>query len=588
MDHTAPPSVPEDNRPKLCSLPQSMLREYCDKIIYQHDADSTNDSDGHDSSSDLKRLDTLIAHLILKRSDFNREINRHNSPIMQKLPQDVIAVVFSFCSPDYTEFYTSLSKYDLSAPLILGAVCKDWREIAWSNPRFWSTMAINISSSKTIFESQTSLAREWLSRSGRLPLSIRIVWKQYDPTLRPAFLNFLAVANEKSSRWHTLHISVSPEIYSTFGGSKLKTPILESLHFHSDVFKPNGKTSFLLRHCPRLREIRVTNVPVLWIKVPRNTISQIYISGRPIRECRKLIGTSPLVHCVLTDIGPGADRNPLSTNLKHLAIQVDHGGDVVSDFFYEMTAPCLETLSFTTAVIVYNSFPVVDTLRSFLVRSACSLQTFSLDGARFTLDGMMGLLEAMPTLKILTVSLWDYDTRTETEIMLAVLARVITSQGKSTRQGFLYNLETFTFTGYVNFRPRKVPYINPIGPLTPYYTPQRSLYSVTLNFHIPEHLPEQTISFLLTLKGYGITVKVSANDTMEDLLQPAIDFYKSTLQSIDCIEDLDLSLLDFEGWLKYVVRLPSLIWCPSDTCAFLLPRFCLWVANHSDLCANSA
>ena len=410
-------------------------------------------------------------------------------------------------------------------------------------------MAINISSSKTIFESQTSLAREWLSRSGRLPLSIRIVWKQYDLTLRPVFLKFLTVANEKSSRWHTLHLSVSPEIYSTFGGSKFKTPILESLHFHSDVFRPNGKPSFLLLHCPRLREIRVTNVSVLWIRVPINTITRIYISGRPVRECREFIGRSPLVHCELANMGPGADRNTLSTNLKHLAIQANYGGSVVPSFFHEMRAPCLETLSFTMDE-AYTSFPgnpALDTLRIFLLRSACSLQTFSLVGARFTLDRMMGLLEAMPTLKKLTVSLSGYETRTETEVMLAVLARVITSQGKSTRQGLLYNLETLTFTGYANFRPQKVPHINPIGPLTPYYTPQRSLCSVTLNFHIPEHLPEQAISFLLTLKGYGITVKVSADDTMEDLLQPAIDFYKSTLQSIDCIEDLDLSLLDFEG-----------------------------------------
>jgi len=206
MDHTTLQSVLNDPISKLCIFPQSMLYEYCHKIISQYDADSTNDPDvlnGHDLFSDLKRLDT---HLILKRSDINREINRRYSPIMQKLPQDVLAVVFSFCLPDYTEFYTSLSKYDLSAPLILGAVCKDWREIAWSNPRLWSTMAINIPSSN--FESQTSVAHEWLSRSGRLPLSIRIVRKQYDSTFRPAFIIFLAVVNGESSRWHTLHLFV--------------------------------------------------------------------------------------------------------------------------------------------------------------------------------------------------------------------------------------------------------------------------------------------------------------------------------------------------------------------------------------------
>ena len=128
----------------------------------------------------------------------------------------------------------------------------------------------------------------------------------------------------------------------------------------------------------------------------------------------------------------------------------------------------------------------------------------------------MAVLEAMPTLKRLTVSA-PSRSRIETAVMLKVLDRVITSQGDCIRQGFLVHLETLTYTGRGNCLLRMVPR----GPWIPDNTPQRALYSVTLNFYTSsQHLPREAIPFLLGLKRYGITLKVcDASGAMEDPLQ---------------------------------------------------------------------
>ena len=138
-----------------------------------------------------------------------------------------------------------------------------------------------------------------------------------------------------------------------------------------------------------------------------------------------------------------AGRNPLSTNLKHLAIQADYVdvGDVVSNFFHEMTAPCLETLSFTmdavsTAFQPWTPFAPF----SFVLPVHC--EHFHWSAHDFNARRYDGPSGCNAYVENFDVSLSGYKTRTETEVMLTVLARVITSQGKSTGQGFLVNLET--------------------------------------------------------------------------------------------------------------------------------------------------
>ena len=402
-------------------------------------------------------------------------------------------------------------------------------------------MPLIISSSSPIFESQTSLAHQWLARSGRLSLSIRIVlkWKFDESNPRFPLEKLATVVNEQSSRWHTFHLSAPPIIYHLFHGHNLSTPMLESLHFHYHKTQPfiYGRSKFFLPHCPRLQEIRITNVSLCWIEVPRDNITRVYANGLAISECWKTLSRYPsLVHCELRDIfgdsrasdSRASDRKPLvSTNLKHLMIKVDDFAGSMDDFLDDITAPCLESLGIEGNCILPEPFAVAS-LRSLLSRSACSLHTFSMAELRLTQGSLMAILEAMPpTLKFLTV-LAPAKIVEETEVMLNVLDRVISSQGKRIRQGFLANLETLTFSGLGRWEPGKMlPRAILLHPI-PDNNPQRALHSVTLNFSLClQGLPKEAIPFLLALKGYGITLEVSdGQGVMEDPLQVTIEPFR--------------------------------------------------------------
>src|SRR5258708_4803368 len=61
-----------------------------------------------------------------------------------------------------------------AAPLKLGSVCRKWRQLAWATPDLWTTLHIGIKPSMmhSTAESLPGLLREWLTRSGALPLTI--------------------------------------------------------------------------------------------------------------------------------------------------------------------------------------------------------------------------------------------------------------------------------------------------------------------------------------------------------------------------------------------------------------------------------
>ena len=276
-----------------------MLYARCHEMVSQHDAESMNKVNEYDLFSDLEQLDALMAHLELKCLNLKRRINHRNSPIIHQFPHEVLSTVFDFCLPDYTTFHTSLSKLDLSASLILGAVCKDWRETAWLSPRLWSAMAINISVSNIIFKSQVCLAQDWLARSGQLPLSIRLVVKcDLTDFNLPLATTLSTLVSDLSSRWHTLHLDVPWKIYRIFSsGPEFSAPILESLYFHSDDVQ---RSEFALLHCPRLQELHTTNVSLHRIKVPMDNITRAYTNNLGFEDCRKILEECPLVPVIYT------------------------------------------------------------------------------------------------------------------------------------------------------------------------------------------------------------------------------------------------------------------------------------------------
>lgn len=112
---------------------------------------------------EISRVEAYLARLVRKRAPLNQEIN-HILSLIMRLPQDLCYEIFlAACITDNFE--------DRVNPLVLGSVCKAWRDFICSTPHFWTTIPMRIDHYSS---QQESLLLEWLTRPGQCPLSIRL------------------------------------------------------------------------------------------------------------------------------------------------------------------------------------------------------------------------------------------------------------------------------------------------------------------------------------------------------------------------------------------------------------------------------
>ncbi|KII84540.1 hypothetical protein PLICRDRAFT_352124 [Plicaturopsis crispa FD-325 SS-3] len=103
-----------------------------------------------------------------ERSGLEIQKRADNSCPISLLPVEILAEIFSLCSPgDFDRYH---SPHPHSAPLVFCLVCRFWREAAVSTPALWSH--IRVASSGPSHSPSPEWIRTWLSRSGSCPLTV--------------------------------------------------------------------------------------------------------------------------------------------------------------------------------------------------------------------------------------------------------------------------------------------------------------------------------------------------------------------------------------------------------------------------------
>lgn len=91
---------------------------------------------------------SLSTQLEIKRHVLRMHINANHDRFIHKLPLELACHIFVLTLPTYE--LKTLGGRDAReanyATLSLGAVCRKWRQIAWSTPRLWSTLSIYVTS----------------------------------------------------------------------------------------------------------------------------------------------------------------------------------------------------------------------------------------------------------------------------------------------------------------------------------------------------------------------------------------------------------------------------------------------------------
>ena len=314
------------------------------------------------------------------------------------LPLGVVKKIFLLTCIPCHRHYEKCRHLGCGTPyaLMLGKVCRVWREVAWSTPELWQWIDITVSragyKAPEDAETQLQLLRDWLQRAQNQLLSITVrPEKGYGnytvsgPTGPVAVVKVLA---DYSMQWKELNMYCPDECTQVLNAVRGRVPFLESFTVNTSGMIIPGTTLDFLADAPSLRSLdcaamRLGQEGNIW---PRLTRLRAY--GRT-KEVINVLRFAPNVeYCrleVLEHSFGSEEQGQLPSdaptiflqNLTNLAVRHCSSMKVLS----YIAAPSLQRLS-----VIQDSFPFpFQTLNDFIDRSHCKLRAFGLAVA-FPLD----------------------------------------------------------------------------------------------------------------------------------------------------------------------------------------------------------
>ncbi|KAJ7062317.1 hypothetical protein C8F01DRAFT_1082834 [Mycena amicta] len=164
----------------------------------------------------IKHLDDQLAAverqrdaLLTERTSIASSIAQHQALLspMRQMPLDIMQEIFLACLPHDRNCTMSAT----AAPILLGRVCSSWRALSLATPLLWCRLHVAEPSLGTpvsydaerlrLIARRAMITKEWLARSGTLPISISVTIEQIGTSeLLDAVLPF-------ALRWHTVQFT---------------------------------------------------------------------------------------------------------------------------------------------------------------------------------------------------------------------------------------------------------------------------------------------------------------------------------------------------------------------------------------------
>jgi hypothetical protein len=375
---------------------------------------------------DLTQIDTALEELSRKKLSLKRQLNSF-SPIF-KLPTELAVEIFMATFPE-----DSWHTWGSDTPLLFGSICHAWRDLAWSHPRLWSTISLTMS---RYSDTNTTLLREWIERSGNLPLFIRLKMIHpmvhlpdhgqmltHRPLVDPHAVQVLKVLACYSERWQVIdfHLFIYPK--DCFNILPTNFPLLQSISLSLAQPEPvEGSLSSQIKPLfwvvPRLRSISLDPSSMKYVELPMEQIT--YISFNKTAEvgvCLGALQASPHVVCcvfpsVTSRFRPTHRPTVTAGHLKSLDVEFSpyRASLAFPSLFDNLKSPSLQDLSLS---ITAAGGTILNTsLVSFLFRSACPLVRLSLSRIRLSGTELERCLAIIPSLVELRLEEMELSSQT--------------------------------------------------------------------------------------------------------------------------------------------------------------------------------
>lgn len=364
-----------------------------------------------DLEAEIIRVEQLLARLVQKRAPLKRKINARFSPVLQ-LPVEVTSEIFTTCFPA-----DAWEVWDSKTPLDLGKVCHTWRDIAWSMPWLWSTVSLDVPQCS---HGHIETLDEWLSRSGQLPLSIRLKFgsdpKACSAGICPPMIHVMDVIARSSGRLRDVDLTIPEFLCDRLSSTFLAAPLLHSVKLKG--FYP--KT----------------------VALPVEQLTRLRLSPTTFEECLEILGASPqLTHCTFEELLYSDVQNPspvIAPRLESLEIIISTTRVALSELLDNIVLPAARELTFR---VTANAFPDWS-FKSLIARSSCKLRRLSLSGIRASERMLWGCLEVLPSL--VQLDLHNIECVTDNTIAFLDPARDV---GGRNCPLVLPNLESLEYSG---------------------------------------------------------------------------------------------------------------------------------------------
>jgi hypothetical protein len=332
-----------------------------------------------------EETERLLKQLRLQRRQVQDTIGTHRAILspLRRVPPEILSDIFVQCLPR-TQYIGPMRH---QAPLLLGQICRRWRQVAFSTPQLWSSISITVTGCDVAPAFGTLEA--WFSRSMLLPLSFCL--QASHPIASPDLIrSILQIAFKHVHRWRAVQL--------TF-------PHTSDFRFPTELQVPCGRAGFLehislcathtpaetlkrimagLGDMPRLRGFEFSGPfsIFLLLRVPWSQITRLNLEA-PISldDCFDVLCMCPALVCLgllnITtpqhDVTSLRSRNLIRHNMQSLEIGTSQG---LSEFFDSLHLPSLESLCIRNLLRNHLRFQL--RLPSLISRSTCPLKMLSL------------------------------------------------------------------------------------------------------------------------------------------------------------------------------------------------------------------
>ncbi|CAA7265040.1 unnamed protein product [Cyclocybe aegerita] len=392
--------------------------------------------------ADRKNGDTLA----LANARF--AVNQSHDPFIHKFPPEIASEIFVSYLPGPDD--DPWAKVEISGPLILGAVSRKWRQIAWSTPQLWSTIMLELYFKGCDIPLRRALVREWLSRSGGLPLDIHLRTPRRIPDgVLFYFYSLIDTINTYSSRWRVLRIHAPASFLSRLNQGTTIAPGSSLLELN--IEPEEGKDIWpgvvdLRSVTSRLQQLTVRSMKISSLLVHFGSLTHLTTDGIADDECLEVMQSATnLVVCTFQRMHVGTpfvDGLVTCLKLQQFEIEPDEN-EFLDEFFNKIHLPALEILS------VMDRFRHPDTtifnLTDFFERCRCPLTHLTLGNSESEPQNMKTMLVQVPTLKHLRFRAREDWNKALRDVLQALADRYSSADSKNGgRITFLPYLEHLT------------------------------------------------------------------------------------------------------------------------------------------------